>query len=42
MDFENGLTIDAFIDSGAYVSARAQKKMDRNKQQAPSNIPKNR
>ena len=33
-----GLTIDAFVDSGAYVSAIAQKKLDRIKQQAPSNI----
>ena len=37
-DFENGLTIDALVDSGAYVSAIAQKEMDRIKQQAPSNI----
>ena len=26
LDFENGLTIDALVDSGAYVSAIAQKK----------------
>ena len=38
LDFENGSTIDAFVDSGAYVSAIAQKEMDRIKQQAPSNI----
>ena len=25
LDFENGLTIDALVDSGAYVSAIAQK-----------------
>ena len=25
LDFKNGLTIDAFVDSGAYVSAIAQK-----------------
>ena len=38
LDFENGLTIDALVDSGAYVSAIAQKELDRNQQQAPSNI----
>ena len=38
LDFENGLTIDALVDSGAYVSALAQKELDRIKQQAPSNI----
>ena len=38
LDFENGLTIDALVDSGAYVSAIAQKKLDRIKQQALSNI----
>ena len=37
LDFENGLTIDALVDSGAYVSAIAQKELDRNQQQAPSN-----
>ena len=37
-DFENGLTIDALVDSGAYVSAIAQKELDRIQQQAPSNI----
>ena len=37
-DFQNGLTIDAFVDSGAYVSAIAQKELDGIKQQAPSNI----
>ena len=40
LDFENGLTIDALVDSGAYVSAIAQKELDRIKQQAPSNIQK--
>ena len=25
LNFDNGLTIDAFVDSGAYVSAIAQK-----------------
>ena len=38
LDFENGLTIDALLDSGAYVSAKAQKELDRIKQQAASNI----
>ena len=38
LDFENGLTIDAHVDSGAYVSAIAQKELDRIQQQAPSNI----
>ena len=38
LDFQNGLTIDALADSGAYVSALVQKELDRIKQQAPSNI----
>ena len=38
LDFENGLTIDAFFDSGAYVSAIAQKELDRIQQQAASYI----
>ena len=38
LDFKNGLTIDAFVDSGAYVSAIAQKELDRIKQQSHSNI----
>ena len=38
LDFENGLTLDALVDSGAYVSAKAQKELDRIQQQAPSNI----
>ena len=38
LDFENGSTIDALVDSGAYVSALAQKEFDRIKQQSPSNI----
>ena len=29
LDFENSLTIDALVDSGAYVSAIAQKELDR-------------
>ena len=38
LDFANGLTIDALVDSGAYVSAIAQTELDRIQQQAPSNI----
>ena len=38
LDFKNGLTIDALVDSGAYVSAVAQKVLDRIQQQAPSNV----
>ena len=38
LDFENGLTIDALVDSGAYVSAIAQTELDRIKQQSLSNI----
>ena len=38
LDFENGLTIDALVDSGAYVSAIAQTELDRIKQQAPANV----
>ena len=38
LDFENALTIDALVDSGAYVSAKAQKELDRIEQQSPSNI----
>ena len=38
LGFENGLTIDALVDSGAYVSAIAQKELDIIKQPSPSNI----
>ena len=38
LDFENGLTKDALVDSEAYVRAVAQKELDRIKQKAPSNI----
>ena len=38
LDFKNGITIGALVDSGACVSAIAQKELDRIKQQAPSNI----
>ena len=38
LDFENGSTIEALVDSRAYVSAIARTEMDRIKQQAPGNI----
>ena len=38
LDFENRLTKDALVDSGAYISAIAQKELDRFKQHSPSNI----
>ena len=38
LEFKNGLTIDALVDSRAYVSALAQKELDRIKQQSPPNI----
>ena len=38
LDFKNGLTIDALVDSRAYVSAKGQKKLGRSKPQATSNI----
>ena len=38
MDFENGLTRDALVYSGAYVSDIAQNELVRIKQQAPSNF----
>ena len=38
LDFKNGLTKDALVDSGAHVSAIAQKEPDRIKQQSPSNV----
>ena len=41
LDFENGLTTDALVDSGAYVSAIAQRELDRIQQQARCNILKN-
>ena len=37
-DFGNGLTIDALVELGAYVSAIAQKELDIIKQQALSNL----
>ena len=38
LNFENDLTVDALVDSGAYVSAIAQKEWGIIKEQAPSNI----
>ena len=38
LDFRNGLTVDALVDSGAYVSAKVQKQLDIIKQQAPANV----
>ena len=38
LDFEKGSTKDALVDLGVYVSAIVQRKMDRIKQKAPSNI----
>ena len=40
LDFENGLTIDALVDSRAYVGAIFRKELDRIKQETPSIIPK--
>ena len=38
LDFENNLTVDALVDSRAFVSAFAQDDMDTNKQKASNNI----
>ena len=38
LDFKNGLTKNALVDSGAYVSGIAQTELDRIKQQAAGNI----
>ena len=38
LDFENSLKTDALVDSGAYVSAKAQKELYKLTQQALSNI----
>ena len=38
LDFELGLTVDALVDSGIYVSAIAQNELDRIEQPAPFNI----
>ena len=37
LDFENDLTVDALVDSGALVSAIAQDDLDTIKQKAPNN-----
>ena len=37
LDFKNGSTIDALVDSGAYVGAITQSELDRIKQQARVN-----
>ena len=38
LDFENGLAIDALVDSEVFVCAIAQSELDRNKQEASTNI----
>ena len=38
LDFENNLTVDALVDSGAFVSAIAQDDLETMKQKAPNNI----
>ena len=38
LDFGNNLTVDALVDSGAFVSAIAQDDLDTIKQKAPNNI----
>ena len=38
LDFENNHTIDALVDSGAFVSAIAQEDLEMIKQKAPNNI----
>ena len=38
LDFENNLTVDALVDSGAFVSAIAQDDLDIIQQKAPNNI----
>ena len=40
LDFENNLTVDALVDSRAYVSAMAENDLDIIKQKAPSYIQK--
>ena len=42
LDFENGLTIDAPVDSGAYVSSIAQTELDRIKTTSPRQYLQNR
>ena len=38
LDFENNLTLDALVDSGAFVSAIAQDDLETIKQKAPNHI----
>ena len=38
LDFENNHTVDALVDSGAFVSAIAQDDLETIKQEAPNNI----
>ena len=38
LDFENNMTVDALVDSGAFVSAIAQDYLETIKQKAPNNI----
>ena len=38
LDFENNLTVDTLVDSGAFFSAIAQDDLDTIKQKAPNNI----
>ena len=38
LDFENNLTVDALVDSGAFVNAIAQDDLETIKQKAPNNI----
>ena len=38
LDFENNLTVDALMDSGAFVSANAQNDLDTIREKAPNNI----
>ena len=38
LDFENNLTVDALVDSGAFVSVIAQDDLESIKQKAPNNI----
>ena len=38
LDFENNLTVDALVDSGAFVSAIAQNHLETIKHKAPNNI----
>ena len=38
LDYENNLTVDALVDSGAFVSAIAQDDLETIKQKAPNNI----